>query len=41
MVQSPESAQFSHMPETIINEDHPVVKALPEKLAAELLKKVN
>jgi len=40
MVQSPESARFTGMPETIVNEDHPVVKAPPEKLAAELLRRV-
>jgi len=41
MVQSPESSQFSSMPETIIKQDHPVVKAPPAKLAAELLRRVN
>jgi two-component system chemotaxis response regulator CheB len=41
MVQSPESAQYESMPETIINQDHPVVKAPPAKLAAELIKRIN
>ena len=40
LVQIPESSQFSGMPETIINEDHPVAEAAPAKLAAVLLRRV-
>ena len=41
MVQDPESAQFSGMPETIVNFDHPAVKATPAQLATQLLKRVE
>ena len=40
LVQSPESSQFTGMPETIINEDHPVAEAAPANLAEELLRRV-